>query len=178
MLSFRQTRTATVSVALTGPGGAVVRRVALGSLAGGAHTWRWDGKDAGGVVVADGSYVCTLSAKNAVGTVASVMSLHVDTVPPVAAWHAGTVSLKLGRTLHAAYRVSDKLSPRASATIVARSSAGTVVSSATLPAATIGVVRSWSFKPKARGTYLVTLLAVDLAGNRQTVAAELTVKVT
>ena len=48
VLSFRQTRTATVSVALTGPGGAVVRRVALGSLAGGAHTWRWDGKDAGG----------------------------------------------------------------------------------------------------------------------------------
>jgi hypothetical protein len=44
--------------------------------------------------------------------------------------------------------------------------------------ATIGVVRSWSFKPKARGTYLVTLLAVDLAGNRRTVAAELTVKVT
>ena len=88
------------------------------------------------------------------------------------------MTLKLGKTLHAGYRVTDQLSPRASATIVARSSAGAVVSSAAPPAAKVGVLRSWSFKPKARGTYTVTLLAVDLAGNRQAVAARLTVKVT
>jgi flagellar hook assembly protein FlgD len=178
LLSFRQTRTAKVSVAVARPNGAVVRRVALGSLASGAHAWRWDGKDAGGDAVADGAYICTLSATNAVGTTVAAMGLRVDTAPPVAAWRLGAVTMKLGKTLHAAYRATDQLSPKASATIVARSSAGIAVSSATPPAAAVGVLRSWSFKPKARGTYTVTLVAVDLAGNRQAVGARLTIKVT
>jgi flagellar hook assembly protein FlgD len=178
LLSFRQTRAAKVSVTVAGRNGAVVRRVVLGSLASGARAWRWDGKDASGNVVADGAYVCTLSATNAVGTTVAAMGLYVDTVPPVAAWRSGAVTMKLGKTLRAAYEVTDQLSPKASATIVARSSTGIVVSSATPPAAAVGVLRSWSFRPKARGTYTVTLVAVDLAGNRQAVGARLTIKVT
>jgi flagellar hook assembly protein FlgD len=177
LLSFRTTRTARVGVVVAGPTGTVVRRVALGSLASGLHTWLWNGKNAGGVVVGDGAYSCTLTAVNAVGTVVIKLRWHVDTAPPVATWRSGPLTLKLGKTLRAAYGVADRLSPRAAVTIVVRSAAGATVAKVSLPAAATGVARSWSFKPKARGRYTVRLSAVDLAGNRQKVAAKLTVTV-
>ena len=33
-----------------------MRHVSLGSLASGRHTWQWDGRNAAGEVVADGTY--------------------------------------------------------------------------------------------------------------------------
>jgi hypothetical protein len=103
--------------------------------------------------------------------------LHVDTVPPMATWRAGSLTVKLGKRLSAVYSVADQLSPKATVTIVVRSAAGALVSSVSLPAAATGVARRWSFRPKARGRYRVRLSAVDLAGNRQKVAATLVVTV-
>jgi flagellar hook assembly protein FlgD len=176
LVSFQTTRTARVAIAIVGPSGAVVRRAALGSLAGGRHSWRWDGKNAGGGVVGDGAYHCTLTAVNVVGTVASKLTAHVDTVAPLAAWRSAGATLKLGKSLHAAYSVTDGLSPKAAVTIVVRS-AGVTVATVSLPAAATGVARSWVFRPKARGRYAVRLSAVDLAGNRQVVASRLVVTV-
>ena len=178
LLSFWTARPARIGIGFAGTSGTVVRHVSLGTLASGRHTWQWDGRNAAGEVVADGTYSITIAAVNSAGTVAVKLKVHVDTVPPVAAWRAGTLELKLGKRLRAAYSVADQLSPTAAVTVVARSAKGTLVSSVTLPAVATGVARSWSFKPTARGTYRVVLSAVDLAGNRQTVAATLVVKVT
>jgi flagellar hook assembly protein FlgD len=177
LVSFRTTRPALVGIVVAGSSGAVVRRVSLGRLAGGPHTWRWNERNASGVVVADGAYTCTLTAVNAVGTVALALAAHVDTVPPVGAWRSGALTIKLGKVLRAAFSVADRLSPRAAATIVVRSAAGAAVASVSLPVAPIRVARIWSFRPKARGKFTVRLRAVDLAGNRQRVAATLVVTV-
>jgi flagellar hook assembly protein FlgD len=177
LLSFRTACPARVGVAVAGSTGTVVRRVSLGSLASGKHTWQWNGRNGSGDVVADGTYSCTLSAVDNVGTVAIKLRVHVDTGPPVASWRSGALTVKLGKRLRATYSVADQLSPTAAVTIVVRSATGALVSSVSPPAAATGVARSWSFKPKARGTYRVCLRAVDLAGNRQTVAARLVVTV-
>ena len=177
LLTFRTTRSARVSVTIATPGGTVVRRVALGSLPSGAHRWRWDGLDTTGVAVTDGTYRCTLSAANAVGTVALALAWHVDTAPPTAAWRGAPLRVKLGKTVHASYRVGDALSPRALVAIVATTASGVraASSSATVKTAT---THGWSFKPKRRGTYTVRLTATDLAGNAQATPATFVVRVT
>ncbi len=177
LVSFRTARTARIGIAIAGPGGAVRYRVALGSLTRGLHAWQWDGQNASGGVVADGAYTCTITAVNGAGHVAVKLRLHVDTVPPVAAWRSAALKLKLGKRLRAAYSVADQLSPTVAVTIVVRSATGAIVGSVSVPAAATGVARSWSFKPKLRGRYTARLSAVDLAGNRQKVAARLIITV-
>ena len=177
VLGFRTTRGARLSVAIARSGGAVVRRASLGSLASGTQSWTWDGLDTAGAVVADGTYRCTLTAVNAIGTVAVTLTWHVDTAPPSAAWRTAPVTIKLGKTVHVSYRVTDALSPRAMVAIVARSAAGAEVAWSS-PTVKTAATMSWSFTPKARGTYTVRVRATDLAGNVQATPAALTVKVT
>jgi flagellar hook assembly protein FlgD len=175
---FRTTRSAKIGLVFAASNGTTVRRVALGRLAAGRHAWSWDATSAGGATVADGGYTCTLTAVNAVGTVAVPVRVHVDTAPPVAAWHSGSVKVKLGKRLNAVYSVADNESPTAAVTIVASSASGATVASVSRPAVATGVGHTWAFKPKARGRYTVLLRAVDRAGNRQTVVARLIVTVT
>ena len=177
LLAFRTTRGARLSLKIVSSEGSVVRRLSFGSLGGGAHSWRWDGLSTAGVVVADGTYRCTLSAANSIGTVAVTLAWHVDTAPPSAAWRISPVTIKLGKTAHASFTVSDKLSPEARVAIVARSASGAGVASWS-PTVKTGTARGWAFTPKARGTYTVRLRATDLAGNVQATPATLTVKVT
>jgi len=176
-LTFRTTRGARVNVTIAPSGGAVVRRVALGTLASGAHGWRWDGLNTAGAEVADGTYRCTLSAVNAIGTVGLALVWHVDTGPPSAVWRAAPVSIKLGKTVHARYRVSDALSPSARLAIVATTASGARATSSS-PTVKTATTHGWSFKPKARGTYTVRLTATDLAGNVQPTPATFVVRVT
>ena len=177
LLTFRTTRGARLSVAIATSGGAVVRRAALGSLASGAHSWRWDGRTTVGAAAPDGTYRCTLSASNAIGTVAVTLTWHVDTGLPNAAWRSAPLTVKLGKTVHASYRVSDKLSPRALVAIVATTASGAKAASSS-PNVKTATSLSWSFTPKARGTYTVRLRATDLAGNVQATPATFVVKVT
>jgi flagellar hook assembly protein FlgD len=177
LLTFRTTRGARLNVTVATSGGAVVRRALLGSLASGAHTWRWDGLNTVGAEVADGTYRCTLSAANAIGTVAVTLTWHVDTAPPSAAWRSAPLSTKLGKTVNATYRVGDNLSPRAFVAIVAITASGAKVASSS-PTVKTATTLGWSFTPKARGTYTVRLRATDLAGNVQATPATFVVKVT
>ena len=177
LLTFRTTRGARLSVAIATSGGAVVRRAALGSLASGAHSWSWDGRTTAGAAVADGAYRCTLSASNAVGVVAVTLTWHVDTGLPNSAWRSAPLTVKLGKTVHASYRVADKLSPRARVAIVATTASGAKVASSS-PTVKTATTVSWSFTPKARGTYTVRLRVTDLAGNVQATPATFVVKVT
>jgi flagellar hook assembly protein FlgD len=178
VVSFRTTRSAKIGLVFAASNGTTVRRVALGRLAAGRHAWSWDAASAGGATVADGAYTCTLTAVNVVGTVAVPVRVHVDTAPPVAAWHSGSVKVKLGKRLNAAYSVADNESSTAAVTIVASSASGATVASVSRPAVATGVGQTWAFKPKARGRYTVLLRAVDRAGNRQRVVARLIVTVT
>jgi flagellar hook assembly protein FlgD len=177
-LSFRTTRSAKVTVSVSDTSGKVVRRVSLGTLAGGAHTWSWDGRGGAGAVLPDGTYALSVKAANTVGSVAVAVRAHVDTTPPSATWSSNTVTMKFGRTVRLGYRVSDALSPRASVTLVVTSAAGKLVKSVTLPAVAVSAKTAWAFKPTARGVYHVTIVATDLAGNRQAAPAalKLTVK--
>ncbi len=177
-LSYRTTRSAKVTVSVCDAAGKVVRSVSLGTLASGSHTWSWDGRDASGATLADGEYGVSVKAVNAIGSVAVAVRAHVDTAPPAAAWSSAAVTMKFGHTVRLGYRVSDALSPSASVTIVVTSAAGKVVKSVTLPAVAVGATTAWAFKPGARGVYRVTVVATDLAGNRQVepAALKLTVK--
>ena len=178
VVSFRTTRSAKIGLVFAASNGTTVRRLALGRLAAGRHAWSWDAASASGATVADGAYTCTLTAVNVVGAVAVPVRVHVDTAPPVAAWHSGSVKVKLGKRLNAAYSVADNESPTAAVTIVASSASGATVASVSRPAVATGAGQTWTFKPKARGRYTVLLRAVDRAGNRQRVVARLIVTVT
>lgn len=61
---LRERASVTVVVARRGDG-AEVRRVRLGALRAGEHTWRWDGRNASGRYVADGVYRVRLTAVGA-----------------------------------------------------------------------------------------------------------------
>ena len=73
--------------------------------------------------------------------------------------------------------MADKLSPRAQVAIVVTTAGGAKVASSS-PTVKTATNLSWSFKPKARGTYTVRLRATDLAGNVQATPATFVVKVT
>jgi flagellar hook assembly protein FlgD len=176
-LSFRTTRSATVTVSVTSAAGRVVRHVALGTLTSGAHTWVWDGRAGAGAPLPDGAYTVALRAVNAVGTVAVWVRGYLDTVPPTASWSSTAVTMKLGHTVRLGYEVSDAMSPRASVALVVTSAAGVVAKTVTLPAVTVGVGTAWAFKPTTSGTYTIAMVATDLAGNRQARAAVLTLTV-
>ena len=177
VVSFRTARSAKISLVVAASSGTAVRRVALGSLAGGRHTWSWSGTAGDGARAADGRYTCTLTAVNAAGTVTVPVTVHVDTAPPAAAWRSSSVTLKLGKRLNAAYSVADNESPAVAVTIVAKSASGATVASVSRPSVATGVGQKWAFKPKARGRYTVLLRGVDRAGNRQTVVGRLVVTV-
>jgi flagellar hook assembly protein FlgD len=176
-LSFRTTRSAKVTVSVSDAAGRVVRRVVLGTLTSGAHTWVWDGHSGAGASLPDGAYTVAVRAVNTVGTVAVAACGYVDTVPPTASWSSTAATMKLGHTVRLGYEATDVMSPRASVALVVKSAAGVVVKSVTLPAVAVGVGAAWAFKPTARGTYAIAIAATDLAGNRQTKPAVLTLTV-
>jgi spore germination protein YaaH/flagellar hook assembly protein FlgD len=67
-LSFRLTRTATVTVAIY-VGSAVVRRVyTSASLAANTYRWTWDGKNGNGVTVKPGTYYVSVYATSSLGS--------------------------------------------------------------------------------------------------------------
>lgn len=58
------TAASNVSLAITDSNGLEVRKIDLGKLDAGTHEFVWDGKNAAGEVVADGSYKMKVSASN------------------------------------------------------------------------------------------------------------------
>jgi flagellar hook assembly protein FlgD len=68
-LSFRLTRTATVSLAIVDAHGLVVRNVwTARTLPAGTRTWTWDGRAAGGTFVPPGAYTAVLTVRSPFGT--------------------------------------------------------------------------------------------------------------
>ena len=70
-ISWRQARAGLVTLLIRNDDGLVVRRVALGRLAGGAHAYRWGGRNQQGNVVRAGRYVARLEWSNGAGRVSA-----------------------------------------------------------------------------------------------------------
>lgn len=64
-----------VTVDVVGPTGKLIRKVELGAQSVGPHTFRFDGRDAQGAIVADGEYRIQISAKSKGDAAATPLSL-------------------------------------------------------------------------------------------------------
>ena len=74
---------ANVTVTVKDANGNVVATLPQGNLTGGANTLKWDGRDANGVPMADGSYKIVIAANNSSGTAVpfkTSMTMKVDSV--------------------------------------------------------------------------------------------------
>jgi flagellar basal-body rod modification protein FlgD len=74
---------ANVTVTVKDAAGNVVATLPQGNLSSGANTLKWDGRDANGVPLADGSYKVVVSATNSSGTAVpfkTSMTMKVDSV--------------------------------------------------------------------------------------------------
>ena len=81
------------------------------------------------------------------------------------------MSAKRGATVNLRYRVSDALSPTARVTIVVRNSTGGTVRTLSLGARMTGVDHAATMAaPSRAGRYRYVVMAMDLAGNAQSVA--------
>ena len=176
-LSFRLARSAKVSIDIASPSAAIVRHLALGTLAAGSHQAPWDARDGNGALVANGAYTCTVKAVNAIGTVTVPLIVHIDKVHPTVVWSSGARGVTLGKTLHAGFTVTDPFSSRADVTIVVMAADGRVVASPSPFRVTTGAVRVWAYRPRSRGVYSVVLRAVDRAGNHELATATMRLNV-
>jgi len=79
-----------VVVTIKDSSGAVVNTVDLGALDAGVNTFTWDGKNAAGTAVADGTYTVSVSAK-ANGTAVTANALQLGTVNSISKASDGSV---------------------------------------------------------------------------------------
>jgi hypothetical protein len=82
-ISFRTKRRDEVTVAIVNRGGDEVRALARDrELAAGRHSFRWNGRVAGGVPAADGEYRIEVGLRRQGRSITSPRKLFVDTTPP------------------------------------------------------------------------------------------------
>jgi flagellar basal-body rod modification protein FlgD len=79
-----------VVVTIKDSSGSVVNTVDLGALDAGVNTFTWDGKNAAGTAVADGTYTVSVSAK-ANGTAVTANALQLGTVNSISKASDGSV---------------------------------------------------------------------------------------
>ncbi len=76
-VAFTLRSRAKVRIKVKDAAGKVVRTALGRSFASGRHTWRWDGRDAKGRFVADGSYRVTVTATTSAGSMSQTRPVHV-----------------------------------------------------------------------------------------------------
>ena len=116
----------------------------------------------------DGVHVISFRSVDAAGNVEAVkiVSVKIDTLGPVTATRS--TSGRKGRAIVLRYKVSDALSPKATAIrIVVKNSHGIAVKTFRPTAKNTATWYSVKWTPKARGTYRYYVYAKDLAGNAQ-----------
>ena len=184
--SLRIRWTATVALAelelnVYRPDGTLVGTRALSKLAGGAHTWDWDGK-IGGTPVREGSYVLRLagagsgktyhapSVKPATATQVAAYGITVDTTDPVLTSATASSSLISpngdGTRDSATFALAATGATRWAAQV--GNAAGTIVRSVTGTGAKASLRWTGTNDAGARvpdGRYTMTLIAFDGAGN-------------
>ena len=113
---------------------------------------------------------------NGISSVTHTCTLRIDTTGPTTA--GKTASGKKGHAIRLKYRITDKLSSKATAVVLTvRSAKGKLVKSFKLGTMATKKWLSVKWTPKAKGSYRYSITAKDLAGNRQTKAPVSKIKV-
>ena len=113
---------------------------------------------------------CAGSSCPATSNSVQVQAPPTNISPPVVS--GKTVSGKKGHAIKLKYRITDKLSPEATAvTLTVRSAKGKLIKRFELGTKATKVWLSVKWTPKAKGSYSYSITAKDLAGNKQTKAS-------
>ncbi len=164
-LEFRTTRTADVSLAIVRSRGTVLM-VSWKALAAGRHAFDWDGLWSNGKAY-NGRYTMLLTASADGEESRGGATVMVDSKPPAVMLTRALTTVRRYRTAVATCRVADTLGPTATVTIVVRDSRKRVVARSVKRNVVVNKAWKYRLKPVRRGTWTVTFLAVDAAGNRQ-----------
>jgi hypothetical protein len=163
-------RSASLTLRILDAAGAEVRRAWTNrSVAAGTHSWRWDGKTAGGAWAPRGRYTAVLMAVSSTGSTEIRRSITADAF----AWQLSSTRPRAGATFAVIFRSTEPLRESPRATIRA-------VTGTSLP---LTVVRrsdgSWrgtvTLPPAWRGSATLTLSGRDTGGrtNSSTVGLEI-----
>ena len=174
-LGFTLTRRATVTVRILA-GDEVVRTLALGDLAAGAHSATWDGRAGSGEYLASSRPTFTVTAVSAIGESGVRKGLVVDLYRPrlYAAKDRATgrgVAVKLG------FKATDPYSAKVDVRYTITDARGRRVASGHPGWRRVSTSLSIKWRPASRGVYTVTYRAVDLGRNREASPARTTVTV-
>jgi hypothetical protein len=162
-MRFVLTRRAQVSIAVAGATG-TVRTFALAWFDAGPHVVTWDGRDAKGVIVPDGTYRIVATAQSPIGVVATRAKTTVDDTRPTVVTPT-SLAAALGAKVRFAYRVQDSSSDLAEVIFTLKTGAGATVSARSPGWEATQVLHIWYFTPPKRGTYSITVRAIDRALN-------------
>ena len=162
-LTFALTRSATVTVTVSRPTG-VVRTIALGPVAAGREKAVWDGLNDAGLRVGSGRFTFTVTAANALGKVSASAKVTLDRYVPVASVPA-TRTVRYGSRVKIRYTVKDPYSRDTRDRFFVKNKAGDLLKTIDAGWETAGVAHTVSYKPPRRGTFTITLIAADRAGN-------------
>ena len=119
----------------------------------------------------DGKHIYEYRAldTNGIASAAHTCTVRIDTTGPTTAGKAA--SGKKGHAISLKYRITDKLSPSATAvTLTVKTAKGKLVKKLTLGTKATNKWLTVKWTPKAKGSYSYSITARDLAGNKQTKA--------
>ena len=127
----------------------------------------------------DGTHSYQYQALDNVGNMSAIdtCTVSIDTTGPTTAGKA--ISGKKSHAVNLKYRITDKLSPKATAvTLTIKNAKGKLSKSFKLGTKATNVWLSVKWTPKAKGIYKYSITAKDLAGNKQikALSAKITVK--
>ena len=170
-LSWRQTRTATATLAVYDTTGALVRLVFSGrSLSAGTRTWTWNGKRADGTLVPQGRYTARLTITTALGT----QTLERGVVAAGFAITPSATSVRPGQTLAIVVSTTEPLKAAPRVTFTQPGRAGVTVTAGRLAdgryRATFRVVAGTA----GQGSIKVT--GTDTAGHANTTSVAIMVR--
>ncbi len=158
--------------ALDGTGTVIRGPIALGSKAAGTYSYTWDGKDAGGASVPDGTYTVRISAQSGATQGRAQTTVALDATAPTMApvVGAGLAFYPYPDGYKDSYMPTVLLTEPATLTLTVRTSTNALVRrlAATKAAGRVGIAwngRNASGALVPAGTYRWTLVAVDAAGN-------------
>ena len=174
-LGFTLTRRATVTVRVLA-GDEVVRSLALGDLAAGAHSATWDGRAGSGECLASSRPAFTITAVSAVGESSVREGLVVDLYRP-RLYAAKGKATRRGVAVKLGFKATDPYSAKVDVRYTITDTRGRRVASGHPGWRRVNTSLSIKWRPASRGVYTVTYRAVDLGRNREASPARTTVTV-
>jgi spore germination protein YaaH/flagellar hook assembly protein FlgD len=169
-ISWSQTRSAAVTLAVYNASGELVRTVWTSrSLAAGTHRWTWNGRQADGTYAPQGQYTARLTVVSTLGTQALRRSVWAAAFPLA----LSAASIRPGQTLTVRFRSVEALKTMPRATLRQPGLAAVTVPATKLADGTF--LATFVVKTGAAGPASVTIVASDSGGRANTTVAALAV---